>query len=153
MLIESLMSGFAVLITVFGWAFFSFWSAIPAGLALSVSPLAVAATVTISYASGVALVLGIGAPLRDRIQKRIQPDPDAKPRPALQRIQKAWDRYGLWGLAILAPMTVGAQVGAVIGLSLGVRPLALLLALTSGAAFWAAAITLAISLGLVTLAG
>ena len=66
-------------------------------------------------------------------------------------LRRAWARFGLLGLALLAPVTVGAQVGAVIGLSLGARPLRLWIALTLGGALWAAAITLAVRAGLMAL--
>ena len=156
-MIESLLLALAALATIFGWAFFSFWSAIPAGIALNVAPVLVAATVTLSYASGVALVLLVGAPIRERIRRRMlrhdDADSEARPNRMVQRVQAAWERYGMVGLALLAPMTVGAQIGAVIGLSFGARPLRLLLAMTLGAAAWALLITLAAVLGLLTLTG
>lgn len=152
-MIESLLVTAAALTTVFGWAFFSFWSAIPAGLALNVTPLLVLVTVTVSYSSGVALILVVGTPLRQRIRRRMQGNADeaARPNRAVSMVQSAWARYGLIGLALLAPMTVGAQVGAVIGLSFGARPVPLLLAMTLGAALWALALTLAIGAGIVTI--
>lgn len=151
-MIESIFITAAALTTVFGWAFFSFWSAIPAGLALNVSPVLVFFTVTISYSSGVALVLLVGAPLRDRIRRRMNraDDSTAQPNRMVTAVQSAWARYGLIGLALLAPMTVGAQVGAVIGLSFGARPVRLLLAMTLGAAVWALLLTLALVAGIIT---
>lgn len=152
-MIESLLMTVASLTTVFSWAFFSFWSAIPAGLALNIAPVLVLVTVTVSYSSGVALVLVVGAPLRQRIRRRMQRDASeaARPNRAVSMVQSAWTRYGLIGLALLAPMTVGAQVGTVIGLSFGARPLPLLLAMTLGAALWALALTLTIGAGIVTI--
>lgn len=150
-MIEGTFVTIAALGTVFGWAFFSFWSAIPAGVALNLSPLLVAVTTTISYASGAALVALVGAPLRERIRRLMegrQNKAAARPNRMLRLALLAWERFGLVGLALLAPMTVGAQVGAVIGLSFGARPLRLILALTAGAALWSALITLAISTGL-----
>lgn len=152
-MIESLLVTVASLTTVFSWAFFSFWSAIPAGLALNIAPVLVLVTVTVSYSSGVALVLVVGAPLRQRIRRHMQRDASeaARPNRAVSMVQSAWTRYGLIGLALLAPMTVGAQVGTVIGLSFGARPLPLLLAMTLGAALWALALTLTIGAGIVTI--
>ena len=65
-MIESVASAAAPLGAIFGWAFFSFWSAIPAGMALGLAPVPVALTVTGSYAAGAALVLLAGAPLREQ---------------------------------------------------------------------------------------
>jgi F0F1-type ATP synthase assembly protein I len=149
------MADIIALGTIFGWAFLSFWSAIPAGIALPVSPISVALTVTISYGCGAALVARAGAPLRARIARRLKPtSPDNPPaNRAARAILRAWQRYGLIGLALLAPITVGAQLGAVIGLSLGAKPLRLVVAMTLGAALWSAGITLAVVAGLLAVTG
>lgn len=156
-MLESLFINFAALGTVFGWAFFSFWSAIPAGIALNISPLLVGLTVTLSYASGVLLVVIVGAPLRERIRRRMEnsasnTDEDKPPSPnrMVLMVQNAWTRYGLIGLALLAPMTVGAQVGAVIGISFGEKPIRLVIAMTLGAGVWAVLITFAVMTGVMT---
>ncbi len=145
----------AALITVFGWAFFSFWSAIPAGLALSLSPEVVIVTATLSYGCGVGLVVGVGAPLRSRLSRRLANSETDVPKPEASRMQRwihnAWERFGLFGLALLCPLTVGAQLGAVIGLSLGARPVRLVLWMTLGAGIWAILIVLAIRLGIMSL--
>lgn len=163
-MIETLLLTFASLITIFGWAFFSFWSAIPAGIALAVSPLWVCLTVIASYASGVLLVVVVGGPIRQRIQARLQArqtidadidaDEDAQPAPnrMVALMMQAWHRFGLVGLALLAPMTVGSQVGAVIGLGFGAPPVRLVIAMTLGAAVWAIGLTLAVVLGVMAIA-
>ncbi len=142
----------AALITVFGWAFFSFWSAIPAGMALSLSPESVIVTATLSYGCGVGLVVGVGAPLRARLSRH-KPDtaaPSAEPSRMVRWLYQAWQRFGLFGLALLCPLTVGAQLGAAVGLSLGARPLRLVVLMTLGAGMWAVLIVLAIRFGIMS---
>lgn len=160
-MIDSLLLTLAALGSVFGWAFFSFWSSIPAGIALGLAPLLVALTATVSYGSGAALVVLAGAPLRTRIQRRMASrvlvdgaSAEAAPEPSrvVRMVENAWRRYGLIGLALLAPMTVGAQIGAVIGLGLGVNPLRLVVAMTLGAGLWALLIAAAVALGLLAVA-
>lgn len=149
----SLFTSFASASTVFGLAFFHFWSAIPAGIALGMTPILVIALVTLSYGSGAALVILVGAPLRERVRRRMEnaeSEEDAKPNRLMVLVQAAWERFGLWGLAILAPMTVGSQTAAVIGLGFGANPVRLTIALTLGAAIWAALITLAVLAGVMT---
>lgn len=123
---------------------------------MQLPPVVVALTVTLSYGFGVALVALAGAQLRGLIQ-RWRGKPEAAPEsPAetipqnrmTQLVLQAWERFGLVGLALLAPMTVGAQAGAVIGLSFGESPTRLIIALTLGAALWSVLITAAVSLGL-----
>lgn len=148
------MAQFIAFGTIFGWAFLSFWSAIPAGIALQVSPVGVALTVTVSYGCGAALVVVAGTSLRARIARRMNRSSQAaQPNRMVTRVQAAWKRYGLVGLALLAPMTVGAQLGAVIGLSLGANPLRLVIAMTLGAALWSVAITLSVVAGVLVVTG
>ena len=66
-------------------------------------------------------------------------------------VHKAWERFGLFGLALLCPLTVGAQLGAAIGLSLGARPRRLVVLMTLGAGIWAILIVLAIRLGIMSI--
>jgi hypothetical protein len=150
----SLLTSFASASTIFGLAFFHFWSAIPAGIALGVTPLVVFTVVTLSYGSGAALVIIVGAPLRKRILRRLEnhssDEAKTSPNRMIILMQRTWERFGLVGLAVLAPMTIGSQTGAVIGLSFGARPLPLVIALTLGAAAWAALITFAVLAGAMT---
>ncbi len=149
----SFLTSLAAASTVFGLAFFHFWSAIPAGIALGITPLLVIIVTTLSYGSGAALVILVGTPLRERINRRMESRSDAvdaKPNRTIILVQNTWERFGLLGLAILAPMTVGSQIGAVIGLGFGAHPVRLVLALTLGAAAWASLITMAVQFGLMT---
>jgi hypothetical protein len=146
------------LFTTFGWAFLSFWSAIPGGIALNLSPEITVLTAVLSYGCGAGLVVIIGEPLQKRIRRRLakrrhaashdQPAADS----AGALLQRAWDRFGLIGLAMLSPMTVGSLGGAVIGLSLGIRPLRLVVVMTIGAGLWGVLIALAVMLGVLSAA-
>jgi uncharacterized membrane protein len=139
------MSILPQLLSVFGIAFFSFWASIPAGLALGVQPVLVALTAIVSYALGVGLIVVLGEPVRQRLLRRfgsrVTSDPEST-------IRRAWDRYGLIGLALLAPVTTGAQIGAIVGLTFGASPRRLFIAMSLGAVFWATVITTAVTLGI-----
>lgn len=133
------------LVSTYGLAFFSFWGAIPAGLALGLSPLAVIAVTTLSYATGAALIALAGGRLRAwllrRLGDRAAPDPSS-------RLYQVWQRYGVIGLGLLAPMTVGAQIGAAIGLALGAPPRRLTLVMAGCALVWSSGLTMAVHLGI-----
>ena len=132
------------LASIFAWAFVSFWTAIPAGLALGLTPIVVALTAWLSYSAGAALVILVGQPIRDRIAARLGSKATVNPDSTIWRV---WERYGLIGLALLAPMTTGSHIGALLGLSLGAPSRRLLVALSLGAAVWAALITGGVMLG------
>jgi len=131
--------------SIFALAFVYFWASIPAGLALHVTPVLVALTAWVSYIAGVIIIVLLGEPIRTRILKRFGGKVAANPNSPIRR---AWDRFGLIGLSLLAPVTTGSQIGALIGLSLGVPPRKLIIGMSLGAGLWGAGITLAAVLGL-----
>ena len=136
--------------STFTLAFFYFIGAVPAGTALGLPPFAAALVAWASYSCGVALVAFGGAPLRKGLIRRFRLsfEPDPK-----QLFWRVWARYGMPGLALLAPVTLGSQMGALIGLALGTRPLSLVGWMTVGAALWSGVIALVVTLGLSTIQG
>ncbi len=144
---ETILSDAPKVISLFGLAFFYFWPAMPAGLAMGLSPLLVVLTATLSYVSGAALMLIFGERVRNWIVRRLRrvrtPDPDSP-----GRLRQLWDRFGVVGLGLLAPMTVGSQTGAMLGLALKARPRVVLAWMAVGALGWAVLIMLAALLGL-----
>ncbi len=136
------------LVSVFGIAFLSLWASIPAGLALGLSPVAVVGTAAVSYASGVGLVAFLGQPVRDWLMRRFGDKVSGDPNSAVRR---AWERFGLIGLALLAPITTGAQIGAAVGMALNAPPRRLFALMAAGGLIWAALLGALISLGLVAI--
>jgi hypothetical protein len=138
------------LISTFSLAFFYFIGAIPAGIALGLSPLVVGLIAWLSYTLGVVLMVVIGTPLREKIVKHFGLTSSPAPESMLWR---AWQRFGVLGLSVLSPVVVGAQIGAIIGLSLGVAPHRLIVGMSLGALLWCAILTLAVSLGVSIITG
>jgi hypothetical protein len=130
--------------SIFTLAFIYFWASIPAGIALAVPPVIVLLTAWLSYTAGVVVVVLLGAPARAALLKRFGGKVASNPDSLLQR---AWTRFGVIGLALLAPVTTGAQIGALIGLSLGAPPRKLIWTMSLGAALWGMIITLITALG------
>ena len=133
------------IISIFGLAFLYFIAAIPAGVALQLPIWVAALTAGVSYAVGVVVVVLIGAPLRERLTKRFNISTTHDPNKLIWRV---WDRYGLIGLSLLAPVTLGAQIGALIGLSLGVKPRSLVIGMALGVVPWCIGIGIAVAFGL-----
>lgn len=138
----------AQVVSIFGLAWLSFWPAILAGLALGLPPLVVIATTTLSYASGAVLVALVGGRLRAWVSRRLGEKALLKPDSLIGRI---WAQYGAAGLGLAAPMTVGAQAGAVIGLALQVPPRRLAFWLSLGGLVWSALLTVLASAGVLGL--
>ena len=140
--------------SMFGLAMVSFWAAIPFGLALGLSPLIVIIIATVSYSTGVVVIVFFGDRIRACIMKRRKktaddmPDVPQKPN---ERLWKIWEQYGVWGLGIIAPITLGLLVITAFGVMLNAHPYRLILAMTFGALVWSIGLTLAIMVGVVGL--
>ncbi|MBA3874737.1 MAG: small multi-drug export protein, partial [Anaerolineae bacterium] len=91
------------------------------------------------------VIVLVGAPLRERLTKRFNISTTHDPNKLIWRV---WDRYGLIGLSLLAPITLGAQIGALIGLSLGVKPRSLVIGMALGVVPWCVGIGMAVAFGL-----
>ena len=130
--------------STFALAFVYFWASIPAGMALGLTPVLVALTSWASYATGVVLMVLLGEPLRRRLLARLGGKLASNPESLVRRV---WDRFGLIGLSLLAPVTIGSQTGAAIGLLFGASPRRLMIGMSLGGALWAIIITVAVLLG------
>lgn len=126
---------------VFGLGFVYFLSAIPAGAALGLPLWLAALAAWLGYAAG-GLLAYAGAPIRDALMRRFKIE--ARPaKPTL--VHRAWERFGLLALGLLAPVTIGPQIGALLGVALGAPKGRLVLAIALGALPWA--ITFAVLVG------
>ncbi len=121
------------ILTSFGLGFFYFIGAIPAGVA-SHAPLWLAALAAwLGYSAGGSVVLVAGAPLREWLTRKLKIDPTPDP---TKLFWKIWHRFGIWGLALIAPVSVGPQATAVIALALGEPPRRIQLAISLGIIPW-----------------
>jgi hypothetical protein len=73
---------------------------------------------------------------------KINPTPDPT-----NLFWRVWHRFGLWGLGLIAPVTIGPQATAVIALALGESPLRIQLAISLGVVPWAIAFAMLTALG------
>lgn len=136
------MSGAGV---AFGLGFVYFVGAVPGGV-LAGAPVWLAGVAAwAGYTAGAAMVLVAGAPARAWIARRLGPKESAG-RPSL--VARAWARFGLTGLGLLAPVTVGPQVGGLLALAAGEPGGRVLLALSLGVAPWCAGFSIVTGLGL-----
>lgn len=121
------------MVTVFGLGVVYFIAAIPTGVALKLDPVTAALCAWAGYTAIGAAMLLVGDPARRWLEKkfRISPHPDPT-----KLFWRAWGRFGLPGLALLAPVTVGPYIAALIALALGEKPLRLILWIAAGAIPW-----------------
>ncbi|MCE9587834.1 MAG: hypothetical protein K8R57_05920 [Verrucomicrobia bacterium] len=132
------------ILTAFGLGFLYFISAIPAGMAAHAPVWAAALAAWLGYSAGGLVVLLAGAPLRDWITRKLKIDP--KPDNS-KLFWKVWHRFGLWGLGLIAPITIGPQVTAILALALGESPRRIQLAIVLGVFPWVIVLGFLASLG------
>ncbi|MGC7845503.1 small multi-drug export protein [Desulforudis sp. 1088] len=133
------------LLTVFGLGAVELWAAVPAGLALGLHPVATGIAAAGGAVAGILAVVFLGEQVRARLFKRRDP---AVARGRYQRLHRIWDRYGVVGLGLLAPLLTGAPLGTVLGLFLGASAGRLVLWMGSGIVLWTVLLILAGLLGL-----
>ena len=133
------------LLTAFGLGFLYFISAIPAGVALGMPVWAVAAVAWLGYSLGGAVILLLGVPAQEWLRKKwkisLSPDPT-------KLFWRIFERYGVIGLGLIAPITIGPQLTALLLLTLGIKPGKIFFAIALGAIPWVllfAGITLGVS--------
>ena len=87
--------------------------------------------------------------MRDWLVRRLKIPVQRDPSKLVWRV---WDRGGLAGLGLLAPVTIGPQAGAVLALAVGEKMPRILAALSLGVIPWCVAFGVLVAFG-VRLAG
>jgi hypothetical protein len=124
-------------ISVFLIGIVELWVAVPTGLAFKLNPMFIAGFSAAGAATGACLVLIAGEPLRAwllSLKKSASQTIDGK-------MNRIWRNYGVPGLCLLAPLLVGAHIGAAIGMALGGRRTAIAVWMTISCLLWAALFT------------
>ena len=92
------------ILTAFIFGFFYFVGALPAGVAAHAPVWVAAFAAWLGYSCGGLVVLAAGGPFQGWISRKLKIDPKPDPSKLFWRI---WSRFGLWGLAFIAPVTIG----------------------------------------------
>ena len=126
----SICSGAAV---AFGLGFLYFLGAIPAGAAARAPLWLAAVSAWAGYSAGALVVVLAGAPLRDWLARKLK---IPVKRDTSKLIWRVWEKWGLAGLGLLAPVTIGPQAGSVLALAVGERAARVFIALSLGVVPW-----------------
>lgn len=128
----------------FGLGFLYFLGAIPAGAAAGAPVWVAAIAAWLGYSSGAAVILMAGTPLRLWLARKLKIPVERDPS---KLIWKVWNNWGLPGLGLLAPVTVGPQIGGILALAVGSRPVQILVALSLGSIPWCVLFGVLVGLG------
>jgi hypothetical protein len=119
------------------------WAAVPAGIAVGLPPPLVWAATVAGALIGVAVVVVAGDRLRAWLVQRLGHGGAREG----SRLRRLWERYGVIGWGLLAPLLIGAPLAAAIGVALGAGRWRLLFWLGAGSTLWATVLTVAVALG------
>ncbi|HEX7904555.1 MAG TPA: small multi-drug export protein [Chitinophagaceae bacterium] len=106
---------FFKIITVAGLATFEIYAAIPAGLALGLSPWTIFLASVTGGLAGVFVATFLGDKIRAFLHKKRTPKEETKKHPMVTRI---WNKYGIIGLGFLGTLSVGAPISIAVGTGL-----------------------------------
>jgi hypothetical protein len=135
---------FSRLITAFGLGVVYFIAAIPAGVAAGAPAWLAGLAAGMGYVVGAGVVLLAGAPLREWLVRKLRIPVERDPSKLVWRM---WERGGLFGLCLIAPVTIGPQATAVIALAVGEKPRRILGAVALGVLPWCVLFAVLTALG------
>ncbi|MGE5453644.1 MAG: small multi-drug export protein [Methylocystaceae bacterium] len=124
------------------------WGAIPAGLALGLSPLCVSLTAATGTSLGIIITGLLGIKFSGWVRRRYWDKPITRKN---ERLKSIWIRYGVPGLGIIAPLITGAPLGTILGIALGAPFIRLIWWMCIGALIWSILLTLVFAGSLVGL--
>ena len=135
---------FSGLITAFGLGVVYFIAAIPAAVAAGAPAWLAGLAAGMGYVAGAGVVLLAGAPLREWLVRKLRIPVERDPSKLVWRM---WERGGLFGLCLIAPVTIGPQATAVIALAVGEKPRRILGAVALGVLPWCVLFAVLTALG------
>jgi membrane protein YqaA with SNARE-associated domain len=132
------------LITIFALGVAELWAAAPAGAVMGLAPVLVCLVAAAGAVSGGIVVLLLGEKVKAWLERKQKREKLEERRGLLFRI---WQRYGVIGWGLLAPLLIGSPLGAAFGLVLGAPPRRLLPWLAAGSVLWSVVFSLLTALG------
>ncbi len=116
---------------------------VPAGILVGLNPIATLTSAVIGNSITIILFAYFASNIRERlINRRIRKGKSAE-LPKLEKALKAFDKYGVYGLAALGPILIGTQFAAAAAVIAGVKPLRASVLIIASLTLWAVAIAIA----------
>ena len=117
---------------------------VPAGIILGLNPFLTVLFALFGNIATIALFSFFGAKIRGWFMGRSKGSERTNKR--MQKAQAAFEKYGLYVLAVLGPVIVGTQFAATASVAAGVKPLRTTIVISLGTAIWAVVFALVTTL-------
>lgn len=116
---------------------------VPAGIVIGLNPIATLIAAVVGNSITIVLFAYFASNIRERlINRRVKQGKPAE-LPKLEKALRAFDKYGVYGLAALGPILIGTQFAAAAAVLAGVKPLRSSILITASLTMWAVAIAFA----------
>ena len=109
---------------------------VPGGIALGLNPIATVIAAVLGNAITIFVFAYAGSSIRARISRRRLAKGKSSESPRFEKAVKAFDRYGIYGMAALGPVIIGTQFAAAASVAAGVKPLRVSLLVTASMVIW-----------------
>jgi hypothetical protein len=110
---------------------------VPSGIVLGLDPTSTVIAAVLGNAITIFLFAYLGSTIRSKIiERRIAKGKSAES-PKFDKALKAFDKYGIYGMAFLGPIIIGTQFAAAASVAAGVKPLRVSILITTSMILWA----------------
>jgi hypothetical protein len=115
---------------------------IPSGIVLGLNPYATVIAAVVGNAITIFLFAYLSSNIRQRIINRRMAQGKSGDSAKFEKALKAFDKYGIYGMAFLGPILISTQFAAAASVAAGVKPLRVSVLITTSMALWASLIAL-----------
>jgi hypothetical protein len=117
---------------------------VPAGILFGLDPVLTVVAAALGNAITIFVFAYGGNSIRTWIMKRRVAKGKPAESPKYLKAQRAFDKYGIYGMAILGPILIGTQFAAAVSVAAGVKPLKVSILVSLAMLIWATAIAVAL---------
>lgn len=110
---------------------------VPAGILFGLDPVATVLAAAAGNILTIALFAYAGDRIRSRVIARRQASGKEPKSDRWAKAQKAFDKYGIFGMALLGPIIIGTQFAAAASVAAGVKPAKVTLLVSASMVLWA----------------
>lgn len=116
---------------------------VPAGILVGLDPVATLIAAVVGNSITIVLFAYFASSIREKlISRRVNQGKSAE-LPKLEKAIKAFDKYGVYGLAALGPILIGTQFAAAAAVTAGVKPLRVSMLIVASLTLWSIGIAVA----------
>lgn len=110
---------------------------VPSGIVVGLNPTAVVLAAIFGNASTIFLFAYLSSGIRRLISDRRLAKGKSSESPKFIKAMEAFDKYGIFGMALLGPILIGTQFAAAASVAAGVRPIRAATIVTLSMTLWA----------------